>query len=177
MELYVIRHTTPDVAKGICYGQSDISVTHTFPEESHRVLMQLPLQLDIVYTSPLIRCLQLADTIAKARQLEMVTDARLKELNFGDWELKAWNDLDQSSLMDWMNNYVEVCCPNGESYAQLAGRVEEFLNSLAVLTYRSVAIVTHGGVIKALHAVINQVSLKEAMHVQVACGAMVKFQV
>jgi len=33
MEIYLIRHTTPDVAKGICYGQTDLDVANTFEEE------------------------------------------------------------------------------------------------------------------------------------------------
>ena len=53
MEIYLIRHTTPDVAKGICYGQTDLALTATFPEEAEHVLKQLPPDLDVVYSSPL----------------------------------------------------------------------------------------------------------------------------
>ncbi|HEY9005009.1 MAG TPA: alpha-ribazole phosphatase [Ohtaekwangia sp.] len=177
MELYVIRHTTPDVAKGICYGQSDIPVLHTFTEEAGRVLLKLPATVDVIYTSPLLRCMQLAKTLAESKQVNLLTDSRLKELNFGNWELKAWNDIEQDSLMHWMNNYVEVCVPNGESYAQLAARVEDFLKFIRDQKHKTAAIVTHGGVIKSLHALINNISLKEAMRFQVMYGEVIGFKV
>jgi alpha-ribazole phosphatase len=177
MELYVIRHTTPDVAKGICYGQSDIHVLHTFTEEAGRVLLKLPAIVDVIYTSPLLRCMQLAKTLAGSKQVNLMSDSRLKELNFGDWELKPWNDIEQDSLMHWMNNYVEVCVPNGESYAQLAARVDDFLKFIRDQQHKAAVIVTHGGVIKSLHALINHVSLREAMEFQVTYGEIVRFEV
>lgn len=30
MDIYLIRHTTPAIAKGICYGQTDLDVTANF---------------------------------------------------------------------------------------------------------------------------------------------------
>ena len=48
MEIYLVRHTTPDVAKGICYGQADIDVTATFLAEAagHNDLLAQLDQLD-----------------------------------------------------------------------------------------------------------------------------------
>lgn len=42
MEIYLIRHTTPKIAKEICYGQSDIALASTFREEAKGVLQELP---------------------------------------------------------------------------------------------------------------------------------------
>ena len=30
MEIFLIRHTTPKIEKGICYGQTDLDITTTF---------------------------------------------------------------------------------------------------------------------------------------------------
>ena len=60
MEIYLIRHTAPDIEKGICYGQTDLELAHTFSVEAREVLKQLPNQFDAVYTSPLKRYKQLA---------------------------------------------------------------------------------------------------------------------
>ena len=34
MKIYLIRHTQPDVEKGICYGSSDLDVAATFEAEA-----------------------------------------------------------------------------------------------------------------------------------------------
>lgn len=34
MRLHFIRHTRPDIARGVCYGQSDIPLAASFAEEA-----------------------------------------------------------------------------------------------------------------------------------------------
>lgn len=34
MKIYLIRHTTPHIEKGICYGQTDLDVAETFNNEA-----------------------------------------------------------------------------------------------------------------------------------------------
>ena len=36
-EIYLIRHTTPEVEKGVCYGQTDLNLKNTFPQEAKRI--------------------------------------------------------------------------------------------------------------------------------------------
>ena len=95
MEIYLDRHTTPDISKGICYGQSDISLAATFPEESRKVLEKLPALVDMVYTSPLKRCLELA-TLIPTQELRQVS--QLREMNFGNWELLPWSEIPRQEL-------------------------------------------------------------------------------
>ena len=42
MDIYIIRHTTPDIAKGICYGQTNLELTDDFQAESDAILSKLP---------------------------------------------------------------------------------------------------------------------------------------
>lgn len=45
MDIYLIRHTTPDVPPGTCYGQSDVDVAASFMDEFsalHPKLKHLP---------------------------------------------------------------------------------------------------------------------------------------
>jgi len=41
-EIYLIRHTTPKVEKGICYGQTDLNLADTFEQEKERILKIIP---------------------------------------------------------------------------------------------------------------------------------------
>lgn len=163
MELYVIRHTAPDVAKGVCYGYTDIPLLPSFAEETLTILSAVPDDIDVIYTSPLSRCKKLANKLSEVKSVPAKEDARLKELNFGDWEMQRWENIDSTLLLKWMSNYEEECCPNGESYRQLVNRVNDFLATISGTNYRRTAIVTHGGVIKAMHALINKLTLKDAM--------------
>ena len=43
MQLFLIRHTKPQVTAGLCYGQSDIDVAASFVEESEAVQDPDPL--------------------------------------------------------------------------------------------------------------------------------------
>ena len=48
MEIYLVRHTTPAIEKGVCYGQTDLNVAETFEEEVELVLKNLEIFLLIV---------------------------------------------------------------------------------------------------------------------------------
>ena len=62
MELILIRHTTPAIEKGICYGQSDLNVADSFEAELELILKEVG-QHRKVYSSPLKRCRILAERL------------------------------------------------------------------------------------------------------------------
>ncbi|MEM1339089.1 MAG: alpha-ribazole phosphatase [Bacteroidota bacterium] len=159
MEIYLVRHTTPDIAKGICYGQSDIPLATTFPEESIRVLDQLPTSADIIYTSPLQRCLELAKLIPHQ---EIKVSPNLREMHFGDWELKSWSGIPREELNPWMEDFVNHQVPNGESMQQLARRVNQWYIKLLATYPKRVVIVTHAGPIRVLLSIVHHTPLEEA---------------
>ena len=63
MEVILVRHTSVDVPPGTCYGQTDVALRSTFPEEAEAVYRRLAgyVPFDRVYTSPLRRCIRLAE--------------------------------------------------------------------------------------------------------------------
>ena len=84
MELILVRHTSVDVPTGICYGQSDVPVRASFPQEADRVREALEQEkhkapFEVVYTSPLSRCTRLAEWCGYG---EAIRDARLMEMKF-----------------------------------------------------------------------------------------------
>lgn len=175
MEIYVIRHTAPDIAKGVCYGYSDIPLLPSFEDETQAILSSVSDDIEVIYTSPLSRCKRLAHALAQAKHTTIIEDSRLKELNFGNWEMQRWDDIDSALLMKWMSNYEEECCPDGESYRQLVKRVDDFMKLISTTDYKTIAIVTHGGVIKAMHSLLNRLTLKDAMARHAAYGEVTVF--
>jgi len=169
VEIYLIRHTQVDIKSGICYGQTDVPlIDQTFKIQS------LP-ENALVISSPLQRCLQLAKKLNHGNPVK--TDERIMELNFGNWEMQNWNDIDKDLFQEWTNDYVNIAPPNGESYQALFERCQAFWNNLiANEAYETVIIVTHLGVIRALLALILEMPLKKSFCIQNDFGAINKLK-
>ncbi|MEX6625381.1 alpha-ribazole phosphatase [Tenacibaculum salmonis] len=173
MEIILVRHTTPNIEKGICYGQADIGVIDTFSEEIQPILKEVPVNdtETAYYSSPLKRCKLLAEQLSDT----IIFDDRLKELDFGDWELKKWDEINDPELDIWMNDFVNITVTNGESYIDLHTRTVQFLNELKSLKKQRVIIVTHAGVIRSLWAYVNNISLENSFDLKLTYGDIIKF--
>ena len=163
MEVYLIRHTTPLIEKGVCYGQSDISLAESFHAEMGKLINHVPELFDVVYSSPLHRCHKLAQFI-HAEEL-FITDKRLLEMNFGDWEMKKWDEINQETLNEWMKDFVNMRVPCGESFIDLNNRVNEFIDELTKKNHKKAAIITHAGVIRCFVARVLEMPLKNAFKI------------
>ena len=172
MEIYLIRHTTPNIEKGICYGQTDIPVAVSFPVEAESVLQQLPDSFDMIYSSPSYRCYKLAQMIKSTQSI--VTDKRLLEMNFGDWEMKKWNEINQEKLHKWTQDFVNVAVPNGENFIQLTHRVDHFMHKVAKQNFNKVAIVTHSGVIRSIVINVLGIPIENAFKFTIDYGSITK---
>jgi alpha-ribazole phosphatase len=175
MIITAIRHTSVDVPSGICYGISDVSVASTFPGEADQILAQLGnWQFDRIYSSPLKRCTQLASTLFPEKNISL--DDRLKELNFGDWEMQSWDSISSSSEgKTWFRDYTRASSPNGESFADLVVRVKSFLDELSEIEPKQVVLITHAGVIRALMCLLQEKSAEEALNTPLKYGQIVHF--
>lgn len=171
MEIYIIRHTAVGVPRGICYGQTDVPLKDTFKAEAEAVKRNLSKYcFDAVYSSPLSRCRRLADYCGYS---DALLDSRLKELNFGDWEMGKWHELDMSI---WEKDWVCVPTPNGESFEQLYERLAHFLEELKQKTYERVAVFAHGGIIGAAKSYFGQQDLIYAFDNVVDYGSINEFK-
>ncbi len=170
MEILLIRHSTPNIAKGICYGQTDISLNEkAFAEELKNIQSKLPNGIEHFYTSPLQRCKILTQQLT----LNYTADNRLMELNFGDWENKPWNKLNQADLNIWMSDFVNVPAPNGENYRELHNRTSNFIECLLKTDFKKIAIITHAGNIRSFISWALNLPLENSFRIEVACGAVV----
>jgi alpha-ribazole phosphatase len=169
MEIYLVRHTNVEVPFGTCYGWSDVSLTDDFLKDAQIITDSLPKQIDKVYSSPLLRCKSLAFLINP----HYTIDDRLKELNFGDWEMKNWNQVSKNEL--WFSNYVDCCPPSGESFRQLFNRACETLEEIIRSEHRIIVLVTHGGIIRALIAKILGLSLEQSIKLNIPFSSIHKF--
>lgn len=168
MIVYFVRHTTPDIEKGICYGQSDIGLASDFESESDFLLSKIKdIPKQTIISSPLKRCM----TLAYKMNINAISNPLLMELNFGDWELKPWNEIPQVEQDVWMQDYVNVPPTNGESYTELYGRTLLFYHSIK---QNNTIIVTHSGVIRSILAYTTNTNLKDSFKFKIPYGTIVK---
>jgi alpha-ribazole phosphatase len=178
MEVYLVRHTETVCKKGICYGQSDVGILQPYDVVFESIVEQLP-QDAILYSSPLQRCIILAKHILANTKIDsIIEDSRLMEMNFGDWELRNWDAIPRETLDPWMEDFVNVRVPNGESFVDLNDRVLDFMdNKLTGEIKKPVIIVAHAGVIRSFLCKINDLSLKDAFQNKVNYGDVIKIEI
>jgi alpha-ribazole phosphatase len=160
MQLVLVRHPHPGIAPGICYGRTDIAAP---PAETARVAAALseaglPGALP-VFASPLVRCADLA------RQLgaPVSFDARLAEMDFGAWEMRAWDTIPRAEVDAWAADLLGYRPGGGENVLDVARRVAAFRAGL----HAPALLICHAGTMRllaALHAGggIEQAALRAA---------------
>lgn len=175
MDIYLVRHTTPEIESGVCYGQADVPLADSFENEWLLLKPKLEhLANPVIFSSPLQRCFSLAQKSAEHFRFSIpLKDHRLMELNFGDWELKFWQDIPQGIVGEWTDEHVKEAPPNGESYVDLHQRAVAFLFEMAMhYQDNQVLAFTHAGVIRALVAEALNIPLREASRVEVDYGSV-----
>lgn len=160
MKVYLVRHTSVAVPKGTCYGFTDVPLASTFEEEALATKQELKdIEFDAAYTSPLTRCVKLANFCGFDNALP---DERIKEMNFGDWEMQRFDEITDPRLQDWYNDWLNVACTNGECFKDQQARVYSFLNDLKKHSYERVVVFTHGGVLVNASIYANLIDEKKA---------------
>lgn len=146
MNITLIRHSSVKVAPDIVYGVSDVPVSDTFEQEAAQVALSIKeQQFDAVYCSPLNRCRQLAAHCGFANPL---IDKRLIEIDFGSWEMQAWNNILSSSSKLWFDDWINVRAGGGESFYEQYCRVAEFMDELKPKPFDNVCLFVHAGTIR-----------------------------
>jgi len=164
-ELVFIRHSSLAIPRGVCYGFSNIDVSFNFFKEGENLQSNLNgFKPDLVLSSPLQRCVKLAVHVFD-NQLEI--NQNLKEVNYGDWEGKSWQEINIEQGNLWMYQNINNQPPNGESFAELKKRVVNELENIVNRSEEKIAIVCHGGVIRSVlsHFLNTPLESTRAFHI------------
>ena len=176
MEVVLVRHTHVGVPKGTCYGWTDVPVADTFLEEADATKSNLEQygQFDDVYSSPLTRARKLA---AHCGYANPTVDERLKEMNMGDWEMQRFDDIKDTRLQLWYDDFMHVAPTGGESFPQLYARVSAFLDELRTKKHHRVAVFAHGGVLICAGIYAGLVPSEGCFRHLVECGGIEVIQI
>jgi alpha-ribazole phosphatase len=172
--LWLLRHGAVDGVQGRCYGVSDLAAqpvaTREVADAFARKWLAAPdhsanagvagasTQTDVVandvrlWCSPLQRCTTLADAVVERMpQLGPVrVDARLAEMDFGDWEGQPWDAIKREAFDAWVNDFADAHAgTHGESTRTFMARVGSAWDAWR-RSGRDAVWVTHAGVMRAV---------------------------
>lgn len=161
MNLWLVRHATPCVEAGVCYGRSDVAADPRATQQAAQEVARAVPPDAVVICSPLRRCSQLAQELqALLPTVQLRTDARLAEMDFGAWEGMRWDAIGQAAIDAWTDRFATHRPGGGESLQEFMQRVAQVYEDTR-RAGRDAVWITHAGVIRAarlLHAGIDQVT-------------------
>jgi len=166
--IYLIRHPAVVVPPGICYGQSDVALREPVEALAEQLRAQLPADFTLI-SSPLSRCLQLAQALGTPR-----TDTRLLEIDFGAWELRAYDTIERRLIDAWAADPLDFRAHGGESVRQMAERAVAALHDALSEAPAALVIVAHAGPLRALAGHLQHMPPASWMQLSLAYGSLLK---
>jgi len=176
--LLLIRHGQPrEEALGRCYGTLDIGLSKRGLRQARRLARILDgVDLAAIYSSPRQRAQETAEALAQVHGLAPILDERLCEIDFGEFEGMTYDEIAREHprlYRRWMETPTEIEFPNGESYEQLKARALLALASILEVHRReTVAVVSHGGVARAMLADCLSISDPDVFRIDQSHGAL-----
>ena len=166
---YFLRHGKP-VSTGILTG----SRTNVAVSETGLAAMELALsniaQPDACISSPMLRCLRFANQLSQQLNITLTTDERLQEMDFGDWDGRAydwlWENTQNPNIGEFWQAPWQHTPPNGESLKAFRTRVRNWWKE-ELLTRQTThnLVVTHAGVIKQILAEVLALPFDSAVSI------------
>lgn len=154
--LYLMRHekTAANVSRRYI-GWTDEPIVQ------QQLDVTLPIQPTVVYGSDLLRCRQTAGCYFP--QIPYKADARLRESDFGQFEMKTYEELkDNLAYRAWIDCPRENPPPDGESFQLFEARVQAGVAEI-VRQAGDYTLLVHGGVIRVLLAAFLQCDFRDVI--------------
>ena len=108
------------------------------------------LKIDRIISSPMQRCLETVEGIARSKRKRISIDKRLIEMNYGSWSGKKLSKL--SRMKEWKVIQTKPSAfrfPQGESFKELEKRIESLLKDLSrKYPKETILLITHGDIVK-----------------------------
>lgn len=167
LDCILLRHGEPDCEANIYLGHTDPHLSVAGGERCLQTARwcheQWPdFKPRLIYTSALKRAQESAAAIRTVYDIEPQSDARINEIFFGEWEGLSFETVEAQvpgALQAWFNDPLNKPAPGGETFHDLAARIDEFL---AQTLLSPCIIVAHYCSIAVLASRLLQVPLSHA---------------
>ena len=187
MNLILIRHGQSEWnALNQFTGWKDPDLTAKVIEEAHnagRIINNLEINFDLVFTSALIRAQNTAKIILEEinQSLSTIKNQALNERNYGDLAglnkddaRKRWGD---EQVHIWRRSY-DIPPPGGESLKDTGERVLPFFMN-EILPYvcegKNVLVAAHGNSLRSLIKFLDNISDEDIVKLEIPTGAPIHY--
>jgi len=173
--LVLCRHGEPEAAGiGRFCGAIDVELSPQGCAEAEALASSV--SADVIYTSPLRRCIETARPLAVRLGVEPIVEPRLREIDFGEFDGVAYDEAEQR----WPDLYASLLrdptamrFPGGESYADVRVRACEVLTEILDRhDGATVAAFVHAGVIRTLLAYVLLLPAEALFRIDQRYGAV-----
>jgi len=158
MKIDFVRHgqTYFNIA-GKTNGQSmEDSLTEEGIKQAKETLVNISKDYTEIYSSDLIRTKQTAEILNKKLNLIIQYDKRLRERDVGLLTGKFWTEIGKEIKTIDKNQKYNYRPQGGESVEDVKERLFSFINDMLLnKKNEKILVVTHGGIIRLLHHLIN----------------------
>ncbi len=161
IDLYLVRHWESEAnALWILAWHTDVPLSEKWKAQAEALtqfLLDQNLEIDVIYSSPLVRAYDTISPYAASQNLEPITDERLKEKYLWVHEYRPVSELFTDGFHADPYTYNE---PNWyESYEQCVVRVRWFLDDKIFNQKDSkILISSHAGLTRAIIAVLKDLT-------------------
>jgi len=155
---YFVHGTTTDNENDIATGWLDGELSELGIKQSKELGVVVKRQKFVaVISSDLQRALDSA-SLAFGKKLEIITDRRLREINYGKYNGKSHN------FKNNLTDYIDKPFPNGESYHDVERRIKDFLEYWTKeYNNKRIAVVSHQAPQLAMEVICNKKSWDQAI--------------
>ena len=167
LKIYITRHgETEWNVEGRMQGWKNSPLTQKGITNAGALGKRLvDVDIDVIYSSSSQRALHTAELIRGNREIPVLADENLREINLGEWEGKSADEMEnidrEEQFAFWNTPHLYVP-KSGESFFQVQERVEAVLNKiLSVHSNGNVLIVAHAIVVKVMMAAIKELPLEK----------------
>ncbi len=154
--IYLVRHCeTPGNAKGIFQGALDLDISELGARQLEALSSRFAdIEPDVIVASPLTRTRRTAAAIRGDRDIPIIIDPDIIEINCGVYEGRFFEEIvkaDPHFSEMWSQRPWEFDPPNGEKMTSAYDRIWRAVNKIArEHEGKTVVLASHGAVIRLL---------------------------
>ena len=171
------RHGQTEWNKEIRFqGKTNVRLTEEGQLQAQALAERLSSwPLEVIYTSPLDRAVYTAQAIADRHNLTPIMLPELQEIDFGSWEGRSIPELQREQherYSLWRADPFFNPPPGAESWEKLYVRLSRAVKIFLDGSYKHIAVISHGGIMRALYAVFLGLNPHKVWNMDVSNCAM-----
>ena len=168
-EIIPCRHGQTDWnTQGRYQGRTDVPLNEFGRQQARNLADTLAdMTIHVVYSSTLERAYDTALEIARPRGLEVRRDARLDEIDQGQWEGMRHDEImlrHPEKLAAWQDHPIDLRLPEGETLEEVRVRVRDALDDMMLLHQgRTICVVAHSVSMAVIKHELQGLTLRQAL--------------